>query len=46
LKAWLIASSRQVGASVDFGKGLNRFSNVHIDDLIDLYLLVMEKAPG
>ena len=31
---------------VSTGKGLNRSSNVHIDDLVDLYLLVMEKAPG
>ena len=38
--------SRQVGAGVYCGKGLNRYSNVHIDDLVDLYLLVMEKAPG
>jgi nucleoside-diphosphate-sugar epimerase len=42
----LIALSRQVGAGVYFGKGLNRYSNVHIDDLVDLYLLVMEKASG
>jgi nucleoside-diphosphate-sugar epimerase len=42
----LIALSRQVGAGVYFGKGLNRYSNVHIDDLVDLYLLVMAKAPG
>ena len=42
----LIALSRQVGAGVYFGKGLNRYSNVHLDDLVDLYLLVMEKAPG
>src|SRR5262249_51149668 len=27
-------------------KGFNRYSNVHIDDLVDLYLLVMEKAGG
>jgi nucleoside-diphosphate-sugar epimerase len=42
----LIALSGQVGAGVYFGQGLNRYSNVHIDDLVDLYLLVMEKAPG
>ena len=42
----LIGLSRQAGAGVYFGKGLNRYSNVHIDDLVDLYLLVMEKAPG
>src|SRR5271167_42736 len=42
----LIALSKQVGAGVYFGKGLNRYSNVHIDDLVDLYLLALEKAPG
>ena len=29
-----------------FGKGLNRYSNVHIDDLVELCLLALEKAPG
>ena len=42
----LIELSRQAGAGVYFGKGLNHYSNVHIDDLVDLYLLIMEKAPG
>jgi len=42
----LIAFSKQVGAGVYFGKGLNRYSNVHIDDLVDLYLLAIEKAPS
>ncbi len=42
----LIAVSKQVGAGVYFGKGLNRYSNVHIDDLVELYLLALEKAPG
>ncbi len=42
----IIALSRQVGAGAYFGKGLNVYSNVHIDDLVDLYLLVMERAPG
>jgi nucleoside-diphosphate-sugar epimerase len=42
----LIGLSKQVGAGAYFGKGLNRYSNVHIDDLVDLYLLVMENAPG
>lgn len=35
-----------LGAGVYFGKGLNRYSNVHINDLVDLYLLTLEKAPG
>jgi nucleoside-diphosphate-sugar epimerase len=42
----LMALSKQLGAGVYFGKGLNRYSNVHIDDLVDLYLLALEKAPG
>jgi nucleoside-diphosphate-sugar epimerase len=42
----LMAISKQLGAGVYFGKGLNRYSNVHIDDLVDLYLLALEKAPG
>jgi nucleoside-diphosphate-sugar epimerase len=42
----LLALSKQIGGGVYFGKGLNRYSNVHIDDLVDLYLLVKEKAPG
>ncbi len=42
----IIALSKQLGAGVYFGKGLNRYSNVHIDDLADLYLLALEKAPG
>jgi nucleoside-diphosphate-sugar epimerase len=42
----LIALSKQIGAGVYFGKGLNRYSNVHIDDLVELYLLALEKAPG
>ena len=42
----LTAVSKQVGAGVYLGEGLNHYSNVHIDDLVDLYLLVMEKAPG
>ena len=42
----LIVVSKQVGAGVYFGRGLNHYSNVHIDDLVELYLLALEKAPG
>ena len=42
----LTALSKQLGAGVYFGKGLNRWSNVHIDDLTDLYILAIEKAPA
>jgi nucleoside-diphosphate-sugar epimerase len=42
----LTALSKQAGAGVYFGKGLNRYSNVHVDDLVDLYVLAVEKAPA
>lgn len=42
----LTALSRQIGAGVYFGKGLNRYSNVYIDDLTDLYMLAIDKAPA
>ncbi len=42
----LTAVSQQVGAGVYLGKGQARYSNVHINDLVDLYLLVIEKAPA
>jgi nucleoside-diphosphate-sugar epimerase len=42
----LIGLSKQLGAGVYFGKGLNRYSNVHIDDLVELYVLALDKAPA
>lgn len=42
----LIGLSRQSDAGLYFGQGLSVYSNVHIDDLAALYLLVLEKAPG
>jgi nucleoside-diphosphate-sugar epimerase len=42
----IMALSKQLGAGVYFGKGLNHYSNVHIDDLVDLYTLALDKAPG
>src|SRR5262249_49382013 len=42
----LTALSGQIGAGVYFGKGLNRYSNVHVDDLADLYMLAIDKAPA
>ncbi|KQS26628.1 NAD-dependent epimerase/dehydratase family protein [Dyadobacter sp. Leaf189] len=43
----LIRFSKEKGHGVYFGKGANRWSNLHIEDLVDLYLLAMEKAkPG
>ncbi|MGG1636068.1 hypothetical protein MHH56_18830 [Paenibacillus sp. FSL K6-3182] len=31
---------------MSFGKGVNRWSNVHIKDLVQLYVLALEKAPS
>lgn len=42
----LINFSKKEGAGLYFGKGLNRYSNVFIDDLTDLYHIALEKAPG
>lgn len=43
---WLIALARKAGVPKHIGPGENRWSNVHIDDLVPLYLLTMEKAPA
>lgn len=42
----LLKRSRDSGAGIYIGKGLNRWSDVYIDDMIDLYLLALEKAPS
>lgn len=38
--------SRELGAGVYLGQGVNRWSNVHIADLVQLYELALEKAPS
>lgn len=43
---FLVEQARTHGAVRVVGKGLNRWSTVHIDDLADLYLLALEKAPA
>jgi nucleoside-diphosphate-sugar epimerase len=44
---FLVEQARLHGAVRVVGRGLNRWSTVHIDDLADLYLLALEKAaPG
>lgn len=43
---FLVEQARTHGAVRVVGKGLNRWSTVHIDDLTDLYLLALEKAPA
>jgi nucleoside-diphosphate-sugar epimerase len=42
----LIALARKHGAGVHVGRGENIWSNVHIDDLVPLYLRALEKAPA
>lgn len=41
----LIDYARESGRSHYIGRGLNRWSTVHIADVVDLYLLALEKAP-
>src|SRR5205807_2245354 len=41
---YLIAAARESSIGRYVGNGLNVWSNVHIDDLTDLYALAVEKA--
>jgi nucleoside-diphosphate-sugar epimerase len=43
---WLIALARKHGVARHIGSGANIWSNVHIDDLAELYALALEKAPA
>jgi nucleoside-diphosphate-sugar epimerase len=43
---FLATNARAHGAVQLVGAGLNVWSNVHIDDLAELYLLVLSKAPA
>jgi nucleoside-diphosphate-sugar epimerase len=42
---WLIALARKAGVAKHIGSGENRWANVHIDDLVPLYLEAIEMAP-
>jgi nucleoside-diphosphate-sugar epimerase len=42
----LIALAKKHGAGAHVGRGENIWSNVHIDDLVPLYLGALEKAPA
>ncbi|MCY1002253.1 NAD-dependent epimerase/dehydratase family protein [Myxococcus sp. MISCRS1] len=42
----LVAQARKSGVVRVVGKGVNRWSNVHIDDVTALYALALEKAPS
>jgi nucleoside-diphosphate-sugar epimerase len=44
---FIIEEARRSGMARYIGEGRNRWSNVHVDDLADLYLLALERAdPG
>ena len=43
---FLLAQARASGVVRVVGQGVNRWSTVHIDDLSDLYLLALERAPA
>jgi nucleoside-diphosphate-sugar epimerase len=40
----LVDQARESGVARHIGRGLNRWSNVHIADVADLYLLALERA--
>ncbi|WP_342380436.1 NAD-dependent epimerase/dehydratase family protein [Myxococcus stipitatus] len=42
----LVAQARKSGVVRVVGKGINRWSNVHIDDVTLLYALALERAPA
>lgn len=43
----MIATAKKHGVPRHVGRGLNVWSHVHLDDVVDLYLLALEKAqPG
>jgi nucleoside-diphosphate-sugar epimerase len=42
----LVNTAQRTGSSYFIGSGENRMSAVHVDDLVSLYLLALEKAPA
>jgi nucleoside-diphosphate-sugar epimerase len=46
IPAGFVESARKQGAAQHVGTGENRWPFVHVDDLADLYLLALEKAPA
>jgi len=43
---WLIKAAKKFGVAKYIGPGENRWANVHIDDVMGLYVLAIEKAPA
>jgi nucleoside-diphosphate-sugar epimerase len=46
IPAGFVQSAREQGAAQYVGTGQNRWPFVHVDDLADLYLLALERAPA
>jgi nucleoside-diphosphate-sugar epimerase len=42
----LIENAKKAGIGLHIGKGENLWANVHIDDVAELYLLALQKAPA
>jgi nucleoside-diphosphate-sugar epimerase len=42
---FLVRNALEVGSVQIVGKGLNIWSNIHIDDLVNLYIVAAEQAP-
>lgn len=42
----LIDNAKRAGIGLHIGRGENRWANVHIDVVVDLYLLALEKSPA
>ncbi|WP_225773363.1 NAD-dependent epimerase/dehydratase family protein [Inquilinus sp. Marseille-Q2685] len=42
----LVAEARRTGVVRHIGRGLNIWSNVHVDDMADLYALALDRAPA
>ncbi len=42
----LIALAREHGVARHVGRGLNMWSHVHLDDIVELYLLALAQAPA
>jgi nucleoside-diphosphate-sugar epimerase len=42
----LIENAKKAGIGLHIGKGENIWANVHIDDVVDLYMLALQKAPA
>ncbi|MDX1540912.1 MAG: NAD-dependent epimerase/dehydratase family protein [Geminicoccaceae bacterium] len=43
---WLVQMAKEHGRPRHIGAGGNRWSNVHIDDLVDLYLKIVDGGPA